>query len=171
MSDSLTAQIDLLGFPNEISRHRKYLSLEKVYSFADKYVTKLIVKHGLSNVQSAIDSDSNPYDPVINYITCIIELGMLNELLNQSYAIADPEMLNERMELLAWAVNVSVASSLKSKGVRRIPALADGKILIYYSWDNMEQIIKRVWPIASQIDGAVPHEVENYIRNLITTKL
>lgn len=168
---SISSQLDLLGFPSEISRHRKYLSLEKIQSFADKYVNKLIGKHGLSSVQAAIDSDSSPYDPVINYITCIIELEMLHELLHQSYAINDSEILNERMELLAWAVNIAVATSLKSNGIKRIPELADGRILIYYSWNNMEQIIKRIWPIASQIDGAVPEEVENYINNLISTKL
>jgi hypothetical protein len=168
---SISSQLDLLGLPSEISRHRKYLSFEKIQSFVNKYVNKLIGKYGLSSVQAAIDSDSSPYDPVINYITCIIELGMLHELFHQSYAINDSEILNERMELLAWAVNIAVATSLKSNGIKRIPALADGRILIYYSWNNMEKIINRIWPIASQIDGAVPEEVENYIDNLISTNL
>jgi hypothetical protein len=171
MSSSISSQLDLLGFPSEIARHRKNLLIEKIYSFADKYVIKLINKFGISTVQAAIDSDSSLYDPVINYITCIMELGMLHELLHQSYAISNPEIMNERMELLAWAVNIAVATSMKSNGINRIPELADGKILIYFTWNNMEEIIKRIWPIASQIDGAVPAEVENYINNLISTKL
>lgn len=171
MAESIKHQLDLLNFPPEISRHRNLLSIEKVNEFTNSYVSKLINKQGLSKVQSAIDNDSNPYDPVINYITCIMELGMLHELLHQSYAIANPSTLNERLEYLAWTINISVATDLKSKGILRIPSLANGSINIYYSWNNMEQIIKRILPIASQMDGAVPHEVNSYINNLIASKL
>ncbi len=171
MSESISSQLNLLGFPDEIRRHSKLLSLEKVNSFTDLYVNKLITKYGSSKIQNAIDSDSDPHDPVINYITCIIELCMLHELLHQSYAIEDSITLSERMEYLAWAVNISVATNLKVKGIQRIPVLENGKIYIYYSWNNMEQIIERIWPIASQMDGAVPHEVEAYINGLIATKL
>jgi hypothetical protein len=53
----------------------------------------------------------------------------------------------------------------------RVPAMAGGSINIYYTWDNMEIIIQRIMPIASQIEGAVPHEVGSYINNLINSKL
>ncbi len=171
MAESIKYQLDLLNFPHEISRHRNLLSIEKVNAFTNRYVSKLITKYSLSKVQSAIDNDSNPYDPVINYITCIMELGMLHELLHQSYAIENQLSLNERLEYLAWAINISVASDLKSKGILRIPSLANGNINIYYSWDNMEQIIKRILPIARQMDGAVHQEVSAYINNLISSKL
>lgn len=168
---SIKQQLEILNFPLEISRHGDLLSIEKVNEFTNMYVSKLINKHGLPKVQSAIDNDSNPYDQVINYITCIMELGMLHELLHQSYAIANPTSLNERLEYLAWTINISVATDLKSKGILRIPSLANGSINIYYSWNNMEQIIKRILPIANQMDGAVRLEVQAYIDNLILQKL
>jgi hypothetical protein len=164
-------QLDSLDFPPNINRHANLFSLDNLKEFTDKYVSKLIHKHGLSNVQAAIDNDNNPYDPVINYITCIAELGMLHELFYQSFASANSTVLNERLEYLAWAINISIANSLKSKGVVNIPSIANGQILIYFSWNNMEIIIQRIWSIANQISGAVPQEVEAYLNNLIQSKL
>ena len=132
MSTTIKKQLDLLNFPPEISRHRNLLSIEKVNAFTDEYISKMINKHGLSKVQLAIDNDNNPYDPVINYITCIMELGMLHELFHQSYAITNPSSLNERLEYLAWTINISIATDLISKGILRIPSLANGSINIYY---------------------------------------
>ena len=164
-------QLNLLNLTLEISRHRGSFSISKLNTFTNKYVEKLINNKGLSNVQRAIEYDSNPYDPTINYLTCIMELGILNELFNQSFASSNQTILNERLELLAWAINISVATELKLKGIRNIPSIANGKINIYYSWNNMEVIIQRIMPIAKQIDGAVPQEVGAYINNLISSKL
>jgi hypothetical protein len=100
-----------------------------------------------------------------------MELGILHELFNQSFASSNQTILNERLELLAWAINISVATELKLKGIRNIPSIANGNINVYYSWDNMEVIIQRIMPIAKQIDGAVPQEVGAYINNLISSKL
>jgi hypothetical protein len=164
-------QLNLLNFPPDISRHRSSFSVVKLDAFTDKYITKLFRNNGLSAIQRAIDSDSNPNDPTINYLTCIMELGILHELFNQSFASSNQTVLNERLELLAWAINISVATELKLKGIRNIPSIANGNINIYYTWDNMEIIIQRIMPIAKQIDGAVPHEVGTYINNLISSKL
>jgi len=164
-------QLNLLNFPPEISRHRSSFSVVKLDEFTRKYITKLVRNNGLSAIQRAIDSDSNPYDTIINYITCIIELGILHELYNQSFASANSTILNQRLELLAQAINISVATELKLQGIMRVPAIAGGSINIYYTWDNMEIIIQRIMPIASQIEGAVPHEVGSYINNLINSKL
>jgi len=164
-------QLNLLNFPLEISRHRGSFNISKLNTFTNKYVGKLINNKGLSNVQRSIDNDSNPYDPTINYLTCIMELGILNELFNQSFASSNQTVLNERLELLAWAINISVATELKLKGIRNIPSIANGNINIYYTWDNMEIIIQRILPIARQIEGAIPHEVGSYINNLINSKL
>ncbi len=164
-------QLNLLKFPSEISRHRSSFSVNKLNAFTSKYIQKLISTSGLTNVQSAIDRDSNPYDPIINYITCIMELGMLHELFNQSFASTNQTTLGQRMEYLAWAINISLATELKLKGIKNIPAIASGSINIYYTWDNMEIIIQRILPIARQIEGAVPHEVGSYINNLINSKL
>jgi hypothetical protein len=164
-------QLNLLNFPLEISRHQSLFSVNKLNAFTSKYVQKLISNRGLANVQSAIDNDSNPYDPTVNYITCIMELGMLHELFNQSFASTNQTILGQRMEYLAWAINISLATELKLKGIKNIPAIANGSINIYYTWDNMEIIIQRILPIARQIEGAVPHEVESYINNLINSKL
>jgi len=167
----LIKQLNLLGFPPEIKQHSSQFSLEKLNSFVSRYLDNMIASHGLRNVQSAIDSDSNPHNPVINYITCIMELGMLHELYHQSFASANSAILNQRMEFLAWAINISVANHLKEKGIERIPSLGEGQINIYYSWDNMEIITQRIMPIASQIDGAMPNEIKSYIDNLISEKL
>jgi hypothetical protein len=164
-------QLNLLNFPLEISRHRGSFSITKLNTFTNKFVAKLITNKGLTNVQRAIDNDSNPYDPTINYLTCIMELGILHELFNQSFASSSQTILDERLELLAWAINISVATELKLMGIRNIPSIANGSINIYFTWNNMEIILQRIMPIANQIDGAVPHEVENYINNLISTKL
>ena len=168
---TLSNQIDLLGFPPEIKQHSSQFSLTSLNSFVSKYIDTMISKYGIRNVQSAIDSDSNPHNPVINYITCIMELGMLHELYHQSFASAKSTILNQRMEFLAWAINISVANHLKEKRIERIPSLGNGQINIYYSWDNMEIIIQRIMPIASQIDGAMPHEIQAFIDNLIYEKL
>ena len=164
-------QLNLLNFPPDISRHRSSFSVVKLDAFTHKYITKLFRNNGLSAIQRAIDSDSNPYDTIINYITCIMELAILHELYNQSFASANSTILNQRLELLAWSINISVATELKSQGIMRVPAMAGGSINIYYTWDNMEIIIQRIMPIASQIEGAVPHEVGSYINNLINSKL
>lgn len=164
-------QLNLLNFPMEISRHRSSFSISKLNTFTNKYIGKLINNKGLKNVQKAVDNDSNPYDPTINYLTCIMELGILHELFSQSFASSSQTILNERLELLAWAINISVATELKLRGMRNIPSIANGSINIYYSWDNMEIILQRIMPIARQIDGAVTHEVGAYINNLINTKL
>lgn len=164
-------QLNLLNFPPDIYRHRSSFSVVKLDAFTSKYIAKLFFNNGLSEIQRAIDSDSNPYDTIINYITCILELGILHELYNQSFASDNSSILRQRLELLAWAINISVATELKSKGIMRLPAIAGGSINIYYTWDNMEIIIQRIMPIASQIEGAVPHEVGSYINNLINSKL
>jgi len=169
--NAVTIQLEQLGFPPEIKRHFSHFSIENLNSFVSRYLENMIASHGLRNVQSAIDSDSNPHNPIINYITCIMELGMLHELYHQSFASANPTILNQRMEFLAWAINISVANHLKEKGIERIPSLGSGQINIYYSWNNMEIIIQRIMPIASQIEGAVPSEVRTYIDNLIYDKL
>jgi hypothetical protein len=164
-------QLNLLNFPPDISRHRSSFSVVKLDAFTHKYITKLFRNNGLPAIQRAIDSDSNPYDTIINYITCIMELGILHELYYQSFASANSTILNQRLELLAWAINISVATELKLQGIMRVPAIAGGSINIYYTWDNMEIIIQRIIPIANQIEGAVPHEVGAYINNLINSKL
>jgi hypothetical protein len=160
-------QLDLLEFPTDISRHRKLFSLDKLGEFTNKYISKLIQQFGLSKVQSAIDNDDNPYDPIINYITCLCELGMLHELFFQSFASTNETVLSERLEYLAWAMNISIANSPKSKGVAKVPSLANGQIHIYFTWDNMEILMQRIWPIASQITNIPAHEVEAYLANLI----
>lgn len=169
--NTISIQLEQLGFPPEIKQHSSLFSLENLNSFVSKYLDNMITSHGLRNVQSAIDSDSNPHNPIINYLTCIMELGMLHELYHQSFASANSTILNQRMEFLAWAINISVANHLKEKGIERIPSLGNGQINIYYSWNNMEIIIQRIMPIASQIDGAMPNEVKAYIDNLIYEKL
>ena len=164
-------QLNLLNFPPEINGHRSLFATNKLNAFTSNYVNKLIINSGLVNVQRAIDNDINPYDPIINYITCIIELGMLNELFNQSFACSDQTVLRQRLELLAWMINISVATELKLKGIKNIPVIANGNINIYYSWDNMEIIIQRILPIARQIEGVNPVQFESYINNLINLKL
>lgn len=169
--NALSNQLELLGFPPEIKEHISYFSLEKLDSFVDKYVSNMISNYDIRTVQSAIDSDSNPHNSIINFITCIMELGMLHELYYQSFASANSKILNKRMEFLAWAINISVANHLKEKGIQRIPSLGNGQINVYYSWNNMEIIIQRIMPIASQIDGAMPNEIQAFIDNLIKEKL
>jgi hypothetical protein len=100
-----------------------------------------------------------------------MELGMLHELFNQSFASTNHTVLDQRMELLAWATNISVATELKTIGIKNIPSIANGNINIYYTWDNMETIIQRIMPIACQIQGAHSLEVASYIKNLINSKL
>lgn len=164
-------QLNLLNFPPNISRHLSSFSVSKLNSFTSKYVTKLINNRGVSNVQRAIDNDSNQYDSTINYITCIMELGILHEFFNQSFASFNRTVLNQRLELLAWAINISLATELKLKGIKNIPSIANGNINIYYTWNNMEIIMERIMPIAQQIEGVDPHEVGLYINNLINSKL
>lgn len=168
---NITYQLELLGFPPEIKQHASNLSLDKLNAFINKHISSLILKYGLPRVQSSIDSDNNPNSPVIKFITSLMEIGMLHELFHQSFASINSNVLNQRLEYLAWAINISVATNLKENGVMRIPAIANGQINIYYTWDNMEIIIRRIMPIASQIDGAVPDEVNGYIDNLINENL
>lgn len=168
---SISNQIDLLGFPSEIKQHSRLFSLEQLNAFTNMYVRTLIVNNGIPTVQAAIDNDSNPHNPVINYITSLMELGMLHELFHQSFASSNLSVLNQRLEYLAWAINISVANNLKDNGIKRIPSLADGQINIYYTWNNMEIIIQRILPIASQIEGAMPNEIKSFIDNLINEKL
>jgi hypothetical protein len=164
-------QLNLLHFPADISRHRSSFSINLLNEFTGKYVQKLISNSGLANVQRAIDSDSDPYDPTINYITSIMILGMLHELFYQSFASNNQMVLAQRMELLAWAINISVATELKLIGIKNIPSILNGTVNIYYTWDNMETIIQTCMPIASQIEGTIPHEVGDYINDLISSRL
>ncbi|MCB1179391.1 MAG: hypothetical protein KDK36_17550 [Leptospiraceae bacterium] len=167
---SISFQIDSFGFPEEIKKQTEQFSLDKLNSFVKKYIEKMIAKFGIINVQSAIDLDSDPNNPVINYITCLMELGILHELFHQSFASNSLDILKSRMEYLAWAINITVANNLIENGVRNIPKL-ENEICIYYSWNNLKIIIQRIMPIAIQIDGAVPHEVRGFIHNLIAEKL
>lgn len=168
---TLSYQLGQLGFPPEIEQHASKFSLNKLDAFTSKYIVSLIDKYGIKTVQSAIDSDSNPHNSVINYLTCLVELGMLHELYHQSFASTNPKVLNQRMEFIAWATNIAVANNLKDNGVERIPSLGNGQIYIYYSWNNMEIIIRRIMPIVSQLEGAMSNEVQAYIDNLILEKL
>ena len=163
-------QLNLLNLPPHISHHRSSFCVVKLDAFTRKYITKLVRNNGLSDIQRAIDRDSNP-DTIINYITCIMELGILHELYNQSFASANSTILNQRLELLAVAINISVATELKLQGIIRLPAMDNGSINIYYTWDNMIIIIQRIMPIASHIEGALSNEVGSYINNLINSKL
>jgi len=43
--------------------------------------------------------------------------------------------------------------------------------ILKISWDNMQNIINRIYPIAAQIDGADSKEIDAYINNLITKNL
>ena len=163
-------QIKSLEMHPEILRNSKSFSLSQLAEFTEKYVQKLINKYGLNKVQLAIDNDGNPRDPIINYITCLMEISMLHELFKQSFASSNNSVLSDRLEYLAWSVNVCVANNLKDSGVKRIPALS-GNIYIYYTWDNMETIIERIYSIAAQIDGADPKEISSYIDGLIRNNL
>jgi hypothetical protein len=169
--NSTEQQLTLLNFPTNISRHLNSFSVIQLNNFVNRFISKLIIHQGLNNVQIAIDKDDNPYDTTINYITSVMEVGILHELYNQSFSTANHTMLQERLELLAWAVNISVATELKLNGIMRIPAIAGGRINIYYTWDNMEIIIQRIMPVASQIHSADPQQVDSYINDLINSKL
>mgnify|MGYP000695847361 CR=1 FL=1 len=79
----LNNQLQLLNFPSEIAQHSNEFSTNELNVFTEKYVSHLISTFGLEKVQSSIDRDSNPNDPIINYITCLLELGMLNEFFHQ----------------------------------------------------------------------------------------
>jgi hypothetical protein len=168
---TIKEQLELIQFPHEIKQHSSQFSLDSLNSFTNKFVKSLIAINGISNVQAAIDNDSNPNNPIINYLTCLMELGMLHELFYQSFASSNSIILNQRLEYLAWAINITVANNLKESGVQRIPSLENGHIYIYYTWNNMEIIIQRIMPIAKQIDGALPNEIRTFIENLIIEKL
>ncbi len=166
-------QLLLLDFPPEIKRHNALFSTEKLIGFINQYISALINKYGIARVQSVIDTDNNPHDPVINYITWIMHLAMLHELFHQSFTSSNSSVLQERLEYLVWAINISVANILKIKGIERIPSLSreNGQINIYYSWNNLEIIIEKIMPIASWLDEAKPNEALVYIDNLIRDNL
>jgi hypothetical protein len=166
----IQSQINNLKIPTEVVAFSEGFSLLKLSEFTEKYVKKLVNKYNIKLLQESIDNDSNPLNPVINYITCLMEIGILHELFKQSFATQNNSILNARLEFLAWAVNICVANNLKNIGIKRIPMLTGG-ICIYYTWDNMQNIINRIYPIAAQIDGADSKEIDAYINNLIEKNL
>jgi hypothetical protein len=164
-------QLGLLHIPPRIYRHLDDFSIEKMNQFTDKYTSNLISNYGLVRVQRSIDFDNDPYDPIINYLTSLMQIAILHELFFQCFSSNNEEILSERLELLAWIVNISVATELKIKGVVRIPSIANGAVNIYYTWDNMEAIIRSIMPIINQIGEYYHEDIGNYINELISIHL
>ena len=171
ISKSIVSQLYLMGNPEEMKQHMELFSIDKLNSFVDRYTSEMINKFGINKVQNSIDADNNPHDPILSYITCIMELGILHELFHQSYASSDEDILRKRLIFIVRSINIAVATNLKAKGLKRIPSLHMGEINIYYSWENMAQILGRILPVASQMKDAVPNEIQTYIDNLIIEKL
>lgn len=164
-------QLDCLGFPPYLECHRKYFSIDNLNAFVSVFISKLISNLGFSAIQMEIDSDTEPSGPAVNYITCLMETGILHELFNQSFSSPSQTILDQRLEFLSQAINISVATELKLNGFKNIPSISNGEINIYFTWDNMEIIIQRIMPVAKQVFGAVPNEVRSYINDLIDSNL
>lgn len=163
-------QIQYCELPPELNIHYQKFNLKNLVDFTNRHIKNLIANHGVERVQITVDRDDNPRDPILMFITSLMEIGMIHEVFHQNFGSSNQSILSQRMEYLALAMNITIGNCLLEAGVKRIPKILN-KIYIYYTADNIDELGNRIWPIVSQIDGADPIEINNYINGLINRNL
>jgi hypothetical protein len=168
---NLHRQLRSIGFPNELNSQIAILPIDLIESFVGSYVGKALNRYSFADIQSTLDSDDN--NAVIQYWTCIIEIGVFHTLHFGKLVVADREVHDMRVNLLAHALNFTLGKELKNRGFLRVPFIESEyePIHLYFKWDNVTIIIERVGGIASQFAGADKQNVESYISNLVHRNL
>jgi len=122
-----------------------------------------IARRGSNTVRSEIDSNDSS-SLTYTFLTHIIEVGSLKILSDCKLITTDREVMHVNSFVMALSMNISMASSLKAKGV------FDSDLPVFFAMEPLEILIER---IVNHIENALIDStyinslVKNYLLNKI----
>jgi hypothetical protein len=138
------------------------IDFAKLDKFVQLLVAGFVSRKGQNTVKKEIDADST--SETSNFLTHIIEVGSLKILAENNLINSDGNNNEQALVVVALAMNISMATALKSKNVY------NWDTPVYYDMSSLMTIFNR---IATHIDNAIQDTtytnslVNNYLINKI----